>query len=302
MEIRHMRYFVALAEELHFGRAAERVNTDQSPFSRAIKELENSLSLRLVDRGHSRTTQLTSAGQAYLKEVRRILAAVDQAAHVAQAAASGHAGLLRVAASDGIAQPRLAALLALSREEDPSVDIRVLEVPLTEQLRGLRDGAFDVGFARCRDQEGDIRAYPLWQEDLVAIVPSRHPILAYSQIPLREIVKYPIIISNPQKCKEARRQLCRFIDTMKIQPNIVAEAISTEMTLTLVAAGYGIAFAPAEKVCLYRYPDVTTRPLEKSGFEVTTYLLVNSGEEAADRVTAFIRRAERVSHSNPHDS
>lgn len=128
MDLRHLRYFMAVAEELHFGRAAERLNIEQSPLSRTIKNLESELGVMLLERT-SRGTRLTWAGQVFLEDARRVLLFLEQAKTNAKAASTGYRGTLRIALSDGIAHSRLTALLALCREEEPEVEIRLFEIP-----------------------------------------------------------------------------------------------------------------------------------------------------------------------------
>ena len=134
MELRHLRCFIAVAEELHFGRAAEKLHIDQSPLSRTIKEIEEELGAQLFTRT-TRSTRLTFAGMAFLERVPRIFEALKQACDGVKSAASGFQGQLRIALSDGITPSRMPTLLARSREEDPEIDIRLFEVPLDQQIR-----------------------------------------------------------------------------------------------------------------------------------------------------------------------
>ncbi|HBN9664621.1 TPA: LysR family transcriptional regulator [Pseudomonas aeruginosa] len=150
MELRHLRYFLALTEELHFTRAAERLHIEQPPLSRAIKELEDDLGVQLFMRNR-RGTQLTAAGHVLLQDARRVFATLDQARSNVKAVASGYQGTLSIAISDGTAERRLSAWLAHCREQEPEAEVRLTEVNLAEQLRGLRSGHFDVGFARTDD-------------------------------------------------------------------------------------------------------------------------------------------------------
>ena len=136
MELRHLRCFIAVAEELHFARAAERLHIDQSPLSRTIKELEEELGARLFVRT-TRSTQLTRAGRLLLEHVPRIFTALEQARDSVRSASNGYHGQLRIALSDGITPSRLPALLAQCREEDPEVEVRLFEVPLAQQIKGF---------------------------------------------------------------------------------------------------------------------------------------------------------------------
>ena len=150
MELRHLRYFLAVAEELHFARAAEKLHIEQSPLSRAIKELEEELGVVLFART-TRSTRLTRVGKLFLEHVRRVFAALEQARDSVKAGASGFQGQLRVALSDGITPSRLPTLLALCRQEEPDVELRFFEVPLSQQIKGLHDDLYDVGFAQWGD-------------------------------------------------------------------------------------------------------------------------------------------------------
>lgn len=148
MELRHLRCLITVAEEPHFARAAERLHIEQSPLSRAIKELEKELGVVLFART-TPSTRLTRAGKLGLENMRRVFSALEQARESVKAAANGFHGQLRVALSDGITPSRVPALLALCRQE-PEVEIRFFEVPLSQQLKGLHDDLYDVGCAQPR--------------------------------------------------------------------------------------------------------------------------------------------------------
>lgn len=146
MELRHLRCFMAVAEELHFARAAERLHIEQSPLSRAIKELEEDLGVQLFVRT-TRSTRLTRAGRMFFEHVPRVFASLKRACDSVEAAANGFHGQLRIALSDGITPTCFSALLALCRQEEPEIEIRLIEIPLCQQIKGLHDDLYDVGFA-----------------------------------------------------------------------------------------------------------------------------------------------------------
>ena len=165
MELRHLRCSIAVAEELHFARTAEKLHIEQSPLSRAIKELEEDLSVPLFART-TRSTRLTRAGKLFLEHVPRVFAALQQARDSVKAASNGYHGQLRIALSDGITPSRLSALLALCRQEEPEVEIRLFEVSLSQQIKGLHDDLYDVGLAQS-DEVGDgILAAPVWSDPM----------------------------------------------------------------------------------------------------------------------------------------
>jgi DNA-binding transcriptional LysR family regulator len=292
MELRHIRCFVAVAEELHFARAAERLHIEQSPLSRAIKELEYDLSAQLFERT-TRSTRLTWAGQVFLEDVRRILATIDQAKANVKAAATGYHGTLRIALSDGIAFPRLAALLAQCRVEEPEVEIRLFQIPFGQQVKGLRDDLYDAGFAQWADVGEGIIAEPVWSDPLVVAVPARHPLLTYKQVPLGEVLRYPLVLCHPEQCEGCSRQIERVLRTVDIEPQIVEHVTTHDLLLALIAAGYGIGLTSTTQIDSCRHPDIVVRPLAGQPIAIATYLLRPDVEPSA-QLSHFIDRVNPV--------
>ena len=293
MNLRHLRYFIAVAEELHFSRAAERLNIEQSPLSRTIKNLESELGVLLFERS-SRGTRLTWAGQVFLEDARRVLLCLEQAKAKAKAAATGYRGTLRIALSDGIARSRLTALLARCREEEPEVEIRLSEIPFSKQLRGLRNDLYDAGFALADEVEDGIIAEPVWHDPLVVTVPSRHPLLVHKRVPLHEVVNYPLVLCHPEVCEGCSQQLDKMLRSVDAQP-VVAERVTThDLMLTLVAAGYGVGFSSAAHIEACLHKDVVARPLAGRSFMLTTYLL-RPDNEPSEQLSNFIRCVNHIS-------
>lgn len=161
MEYRLLRYFVAVAEELHLARAADRLGIDQSPVSRAMRDLERLLGVQLFDRS-ARQTRLTWAGKVLLDECRSVMATMEQAIKATKAAAQGYNGYVRIAVCDSLAQPHIASLLARSREEEPELEIRVFELPFLQQLKGLHNDLLDIGFALSDAVNDGLVAEAVW--------------------------------------------------------------------------------------------------------------------------------------------
>lgn len=272
MELRHLRYFVVLAEELHFTRAAERLHIEQSPLSRTIKDLEEELGTLLFDRDR-RGTQLTQAGTVFLRDVHRLFTTLELARENVKAVSSGYLGVLRITVPHGYIDPRLSTFLARCREEDPEVEIRLVEAPLAEQLRGLRTGSFAVGFAYTADVGDGIVAEPIWRDPLVVAVSTRHPLLVHSQIPVEDLVCYPLVMADPRLFGQCNFELDRLLRTATGKPNTVEYVASMDMMLTLVGAGYGVGIANAARVGVCQHPDIVTRPLAAPNVIHTTYLI-----------------------------
>jgi DNA-binding transcriptional LysR family regulator len=288
LELRHFRYFIAVAEELHFARAAERLHIEQSPLSRAVKDLEYDLDVQLFERT-TRSTRLTWAGQVFLVEARRVLSTVEQAVASTKAAATGYRGTLRIALSDGIAQPWLAALLAQCREEEPDVEIRLFEVPLAEQAKGLRGGMYDAGFAHAGEVGEGIVTQTVWNDPLVIAVPARHPLLAHKRIPLAEMIRYPLVLCHPEICEGCYRQIERILRTIDVEPIVAEHAATFDLMMTLVAAGYGLSFANESHMMVCRHPEVVARPLAGRPIMLTTYLL-RPNTEPSEPLSRFVAR------------
>lgn len=290
MELRHLRCFIAVAEERHFARAAARLHIEQSPLSRTIRELEERLGVQLFDRSNRRT-ELTWAGQMMLEEARRIIAFVEQAKAKARSAAAGYRGRLRIALSDGVPLARLTEMLARSREEEPEVEIALFEVPLGEQLRGLAEGLFDAGLAQSTDSLPGITVTELWRDPMMIVVPSRHPLLRYSRVPLTDVLNYPLVLCDPHVCQGMWRKLQRLLCKHDACPRVAHQVPTLDLMLALVAAGYGLGFGSQTKLAEHPTTDVTVRPLDDQSAVMTTYLL----HRQTPGHTAVLRLIDRLS-------
>ncbi len=297
MELRHLRCFLAVAEELHFARAAERLHIEQSPLSRAIKELEVELGAVLFART-TRSTRLTLAGRLFLEHVRRVFTVLEQARDSVKAAANGFHGQLRVALSDGITPSRLPALLALCRQEEPELELRFFEVPLSQQIKGLHDDLYDVGFAQSDEVGDSIAAIPVWRDALIVTVPARHPLLAYKRIPLEELLRYPLVLCDPQVCEGHARFVDRVLRRAGTEP-LVAERVATcELMRVLVSAGLALGFTGAARIAANPDAGVVARPLALRVPPLTTYLLFPEGEPS-DVLARFIERVQAIESPEP---
>ena len=297
MEFRHLRYFLAVAEELHFARAAERLHIEQSPLSRAIRELEEELGAQLFVRT-SRSTRLTLAGKLLMENAPRVLLALDQARESVKAAANGFHGRLRVALSDGITPSRLPALLARCREEDPEIEIRLFEVPLAQQLSGLRDDLYDAGFSMA-DEVGDgIIIEPAWEDELMVAMPARHELLAHRRVPLDEVLQHPLVLGDPAVCEGHAKQIDRILRKQDREPLIEQYVATFDVMMTFVSAGLALGLAGAAHIASSREPGVVGLPLAGKSPMLTTYLLRRDAEPSQ----ALARFIERVEALGPGDA
>jgi len=241
----------------------------------------------------SRSTRLTRAGRLFLEHVPRIFTALQQARDSVNAAANGFHGQLRIALSDGVTPSRLPSLLALCREEEPEVEIRLSEVLLSQQIKGLNDDLYDVGFAQS-DEVGDgIVAEPIWSDPLWVAVPARHPILKHKRIPLDEVLRYPLVLCHPQVFEGHAQQLERVLRRADIEPLIAERVASFDLMMALVSAGFALGLAGAPHITSSREPGVVARPLAGRSPVLTTYLLRRE-TETSETISRFIDRVRAI--------
>lgn len=300
MELRHLRYFQAVAEALHFARAAEKLHIEQSPLSRAIKELEEELGVVLFART-TRSTRLTRAGKLFLDHVPRVFNALQQARDSVNAAANGFHGQLRIALSDGITPSRLPALLALCRQEEPEVEIRFFEVPLSQQIKGLHDDLYDVGLAQSSEVGDGIVTLPVWSDTLMVAVPARHPLLAHKRIPLDELIRYPLVLCDPQACEGHAKHVDRVLRRADVEPLIAERVATCDLMMALVSAGFALGLVGAAHIAASHESGVVARPLASRVPPLTTYLLRLEGEPS-DVLTRFIERVQAIESLEPPTS
>uniref|UniRef100_UPI00311F6EFF LysR family transcriptional regulator n=1 Tax=Thauera sp. SDU_THAU2 TaxID=3136633 RepID=UPI00311F6EFF len=295
MELRHLRYFLAVAEELHFARAAQKLHIEQSPLSRAIKELEEELGAPLFART-TRSTRLTRAGKLFHEHVRRVFVILQQARDSMRTVALGFDGQMRVALSGGVTPARLPALLVLCREEEPEVEIRFFEVPLSQQIKGLHDDLYDVGFAQSDALGEGVVALPVWQDALMVAVPARHPLLAHKRIPLDELLRYPLVLWDPQICEGLAKHVEQVLRQSDREPLVAERVASCDLMMALVSGGIAPGLAGAEYIAARREAGVVARPLATSVPPLTTYLLRPAGEPS-DVLARFIERVQALESS-----
>lgn len=288
MELRHLRCFIVLAEELHFTRAADRLHIEQPPLSRTIKELEDSLGVVLFDRDR-RGTRLTAAGAVFLQDMYRLFIVLEQARENVRAVAAGLQGCVRITASEGALDQRLSAFLAQCRADEPEMEIRLSEVPMNEQLRDLRTGDCLIGFAHTADVGEGIVAEPLWRDQLVLALPARHALLAYKAVPVQALSHHPLILYDASVCQGYHCAIDRLLQPLE-QQTVAEHATSLDLMLTLVGAGYGVGFMAASKVTLSHRPDVVTRPLAHGSATITTYLLRPASDTPSSLMERFVAR------------
>ena len=244
MELRHLRYFVAVAEELHFHRAAERLHMSQPPLSQQVRALEAELDVQLLLRDR-RSVSLTPAGAVFLREARRILEAVDAAAEAARSVARGEAGRLAVGFVGSAMHGALPGVLRAHRRAFPRVQLVLTELPTAPQLEALRTGRIDVGVIRPPVREPDLALETIHTEPLVVALPADHALAARPEVALAELVEEPFVLLARREAPGLHESLARAMADAGGLPGVVQEVREMQTVVGLVAAGLGVSLVPA---------------------------------------------------------
>jgi DNA-binding transcriptional LysR family regulator len=276
-ELRQLRYFVAVAEELHFGRAAARLGIAQPPLSQQIQRLERLLDCRLLDRT-SRRVQLTPAGQALLIGARRVLTAAAEAVEATRRAGRGESGDLRVAFAATVMFLALPRIIRAFRDRFPLVHLDLREMPTGPQLAALRSGDIDIGFVREPEPDPALEIVTVMREPLRIAVPRGHPLAARPTLAVRDLAHEPFVLFPADLAPGLHAQVLGLCRAAGFTPNVVEESRELYTSVSLVEAGLGVSILPAS--------------VEKLGWTGVRYRPVPS-EKAETRIAAAWRRDRR---------
>ncbi|MDK4717301.1 LysR substrate-binding domain-containing protein [Rhizobium sp. CNPSo 4039] len=258
MELRHLRHFLAVAEELHMGRAAQRLGMAQPPLSQSINRLEKELGVRLFDRANRRLT-LTRAGAAFLDEARSSVRHADAATALARSAENGTAGEIRIGFVSAALYEHLPLRLSRLRQSHPDVQPKLLELSTNDQLEALKEGIIDIGFVHPplgTDQPLDIVEFP--SETNVAVLPDDG---GSGSVSLAQIAALGLILFPVAQGPVLHAHIMDSFTRAGINVRVVQEANRALTILSLVSAGLGAALLPQsiQRIAFQgvRYAEVT---------------------------------------------
>jgi DNA-binding transcriptional LysR family regulator len=251
IELRHLRYFVAVAEELHFGRAAQRLQIAQPPLSQQIRRLEDELGIKLFHRT-SRRVELSDAGRAFLEEIRPLFAQLDRAVGAARDAASGRTGQLRIGFVGSAADGPLPPIVRDFRRRLPGVSLKLSELSVGRQLEGLRTGRLDLGFVRGPAEAEGLRFAEAFPEPLVAAVPSRHRLARRKRLSGAELKDEALVLLAREAVPGLFDEVIALCQRHGFSPMVEQQATSIQAVLGLVAAGLGVSVLPKSVETLRR--------------------------------------------------
>ncbi len=243
MELRHLRYFSVLADELHFGRAAQRLAISQPPLSVAIRQLEEAVGTRLFDR-NSKTVRLTPAGQALRASARRLLRQAEEAALEARDVAAGSAGLLRIGFVGAMLYRGLPQALRAFQAQHPAVRISLAELNSGEQITELLHDRLDLGFMHTARMPRDLSCRLLLTEPFVACLPSGHALARKRVLAPTDLREQPFVLFARASSPDYHERILSICAQAGFLPEVRHEVRHWLAGVSLVAQGLGVALVP----------------------------------------------------------
>ena len=244
IELRHLRYFLAVAETLHFSRAAERLGIAQPPLSQQIKRLEQIVGHRLFDRT-TRGVKLTLAGQLLAERARSTMEKIDDDLAQVRRLGRGEEGTLTVGYSGSVMFTDFPVAIEAYRRRYPKVELRLRELFTSGLIAALLDGTLDLAFLRDGDPTEGIQISPVLKERYIAVLPQSHRLARRRHLRVRELAGEPFVFFARRMGPLAFDRTVACCERSGFRPNIVQDATQWPTLVRLVAAGLGVSLAPA---------------------------------------------------------
>ena len=262
MELRQLQYFLAVAEELNFGRAAQRLQIAQPPLSRQIRQLEEELGVVLFYRT-KRQVELTEAGRAFQEEARQILESVEQSVRVAQRASRGEIGRLVIGFEGSSTYDVIPTSLKVYRDRFPEVDLVVYAMTTEEQIQALLEGRIGLGFVVSPLQDRRLIIETILREPIILAIPENHPLASQSEVRVRQLEGEPFIMFQRDRGCGLYDKVIALCQRAGFSPRVIQEADEMQVMLGFVAAGLGMSLLSAS-VEHFQRPGVVYRRLKPS--------------------------------------
>jgi DNA-binding transcriptional LysR family regulator len=269
-EISQLRCFVAVAEELHFSRAAERLNMTQPPLSRQIRLLEHHVGAQLLER-NSRTVRLTAAGKAFFPEAARILRIAEEATFVARRAAKGEQGTLAIGFTSASGYSLLPEVVRRLRERAPGISLNLKELVSTAQVEALNAGELDLGLMRPHPVNGELDSQLIATEALMLAIHERDAGRWPAAPTLADLHGRPFVMYSPYEARPFHQMLSERFARAGVVPDVVEHVGQVHTMLALVRAGVGAALI-AEGAGTLKFDGIVLRAMATEPVEmVCTY-------------------------------
>lgn len=299
MELRHLRYVVTLAETLHFGRAAERLNLSQPPLSHQIRQLEEELRIKLFDRTR-RQVQLTEAGRMFVQEARVILAQAAHAANLASRVNQGEVGQLTIGVAGPADAPIFVRILRAFAGKHPKVRMVLRNMSSLDQAQAIREERLHVGFVALPIDDAGLATETVMRQPIVVALPEDHPLARRHRVPLEALSGEPQIMfarSNGPRFFDAVLAACR---EAGFSMNIAHEVDNLYTACALVAAGLGVCLVPAGVQDGHSTSSIVLRPLSPPLPHIDTHVaLAYKPQFTSDLVPLFVEVVREVVARHP---
>jgi LysR family transcriptional regulator, hca operon transcriptional activator len=286
MELRHLRYFVAVAEELNFTRAAARLHTSQPSLSQQIRQLEAGVGVRLLERSRQHVA-LTSAGRIFLREAKEILGRVEHAGRLAKQAADGRAGDLSVGTFPAADVRILPALRPLLAAHLPDLRLILHSKYAVEPVAGLLAGTLDVAFVRGPIESDELQSRELLREQIVMMLPAHHPLARRKRVPVELLNDLPCITMERSLAPGLYDAIASLYRQAHIRMHAVSSADNVLGHLRLVQEGLGFALLPDSMGALLP-PGVVMKPLECDPVPTVSVVVAWKSGNTSPLVRAFV--------------
>jgi DNA-binding transcriptional LysR family regulator len=299
MELRHLQYFVALAEELHFTRAARRLRMAQPPLTRQIQALEGELGVRLLER-NKRRVELTAAGQVFLEGARRVLEQADQTVTATQRAGRGETGRLGVGFVGSATYGSLPEILRVFRRGFADVELVLHELGSTAQREAVMEGRLNLGFIRpAREElaEPGLVETVVQRDRLMMALPVQHELARLSEVPLGAIAREPFILF-PRETRPSYGDLV--LDACAkagFAPRVAQYTQELQTAISLVAAGIGVTLVPASVLSMRR-ANVVFKPIAEPT-PVSRLIAIHRKDDASPVLRSFLEVIRKVAAEGP---
>ncbi len=289
MDLRQIRYFIAVAEERSFTVAARRLNLSQPPLSQQIQSLEAALGAKLLYRT-SRRVELTQAGEALLARARAIQQQIKLAEDEVRSIGAGLIGSLDIGATGSILRGRLADLLAAYRKVAPSVKMTVHEQAPALQIAALLNRTTNISLNRSIPAEDALSSELAWPEEIVVAMPKAHPLARRKRIALADLASEDHIVLQPESSQFARYIQKCCIDAGFL-PRVSQQVVDAQSVPSLIAAGFGVALVP-QSIARFTTGEIVFRPIRPAPPSADVFLVVRK-DETSMVVQNFIKLARR---------
>lgn len=291
MELRHLRHFVAVAEELHFARAALRLGMEQSPLSQSIRNLEAELGVALFQRT-TRRTWLTRAGTRFLREAKRILRDIDAATASVKRPETDEPPVVRLALGEDLASEPFTRLLFELEHHTPRIELEIRELLHTEAARLVRDSGADVAITLNGRTESELVRVRGWAEPLMAVVPIGHSFSERDRVSLVDLAAETLAVPAIHECPGYLAQIEDLLERHQVRPKACRQVRHWNTAVSFAATGRAIALCPATMV--HSATAVAIVPVEEPDAELVTWLLYRE-DEMSPAVSLVLEIADELS-------